>query len=264
MRSRGIDTGARHARALVAALLVGAAAGRAPAQEARAVESVPPHASLPFAPGERLAYRVKFGFIGIGTGSIEVLPADTIRTHGVWPLRFTVHGGIPGFRVDDVMESAFDPVRLLSLRFSQELHEGSKQYSRRYDFFPEQRLLLERGAGEKESVAQPLDEAAFLYFVRTRPLEVGRSYDFPHYFKPDRNPVTLKVLRKERVEVPAGTFDCIVVQPIFKTSGIFSEGGRAEVWLSDDAARLVVQMKSRLSFGSLNLYLTRIERPAAP
>jgi len=64
--------------------------------------------------------------------------------------------------------------------------------------------------------------------------------------------------------VPAGEFDAIVVQPIIKTKGIFSEGGRAEVWLSDDADRIMVQMKSKLSFGSLNLYLTSYQRGAAP
>ena len=100
-----------------------------------------------------------------------------------------------------------------------------------------------------------------MYFVRTVPLEVGRAYEFQRYFKPDRNPVTIRVLRRERITVPAGTFDAIVVQPVIKTKGVFSEEGRAELWLSDDERRLILQMKSRLSFGSIDLYLTSIQRP---
>ena len=73
--------------------------------------------------------------------------------------------------------------------------------------------------------------------------------------------MTIKVLRKERIEVPAGQFDAIVVQPVIKTSGIFSENGHAEIWLSDDENRIMLQMKSGLSFGSLNLYL-KSYRPA--
>ena len=46
------------------------------------------------------------------------------------------------------------------------------------------------------------------------------------------------------------------MQPVIKTRGIFSENGHAEVWLSDDANRIMLQMKSGLSFGSINLYLT--------
>ena len=68
------------------------------------------------------------------------------------------------------------------------------------------------------------------------------------------NPVRLKVLRPDTIEVPAGRFAAIVVQPIFE-SKLFSEGGNAEIWLSDDENRIVLQMKSKVSFGSLSLYL---------
>jgi len=70
------------------------------------------------------------------------------------------------------------------------------------------------------------------------------------------------VLRRERIKVPAGTFNTIVIQPIIKAKGLFSEGGKAQVWLTDDSARVLVQMKSSLPIGSLNLYL-RAYRPAA-
>jgi hypothetical protein len=73
--------------------------------------------------------------------------------------------------------------------------------------------------------------------------------------------VTIRVLRKERIRVPAGTFDAIVVQPVIKTKGIFSENGHAEVWLADDPSHIMLQMKSGLSFGSINLYL-KSYRPA--
>ena len=61
--------------------------------------------------------------------------------------------------------------------------------------------------------------------------------------------------------MPAGTFNAIVVQPIIKTRGIFSEKGQAEVWLSDDSSRMLLQVKSKLSFGSLNLYLKSYTPP---
>ena len=92
-------------------------------------------------------------------------------------------------------------------------------------------------------------------------LEVGRTYEFQWYFKPDRNPVTIRVLRRERITVPAGTFDAIVIQPIIKAKGVFSEAGHAELWLSDDEHHMILQMKSQLSIGSLDLYLTTGQRP---
>jgi hypothetical protein len=57
--------------------------------------------------------------------------------------------------------------------------------------------------------------------------------------------------------VPAGTFNAIVVQPRITTSRILSHKGHAEVWLADDSTHMMLQLKSSLSFGSLNLYLAR-------
>jgi hypothetical protein len=84
---------------------------------------------------------------------------------------------------------------------------------------------------------------------------VGQTYEFTRYFRPDKNPVRVIVDRKEHIKVPAGEFNTIVVRPVIKTTGIFGEGGRAEMWLTDDSTRTLVQLKSSLKFGSLNLYL---------
>ena len=63
--------------------------------------------------------------------------------------------------------------------------------------------------------------------------------------------------RFERRQVDAGEFDCIVVQPIIQPSGMFSDGGEAEIYFSDDDRRLMVYMKSNIQGfpGALELYL---------
>jgi hypothetical protein len=95
-------------------------------------------------------------------------------------------------------------------------------------------------------------------------MQVGQTYEFNRYFRPDRNPVIVKVLRKERITVPAGTFNTIVIQPIIKSKGIFSEQGEAQIWLSDDAHRIMVQMRSKTKIGSLNLFLKSHRPPRSP
>ncbi len=188
--------------------------------------------AVPFGVGERFAYEVKFGSIHVGTGQMEVHGLDTIRGRPACHTSFWVRGGTFFYRVDDSQHFEVYPDRSAYTR-------PDKKASREY-----------------RSVRQPLDEGSFLYFVRVVPLVVGETYDFNRYFMADRNPVRLRVLRREVVKVPAGTFNAIVIQPIIKTKGIFSEGGQAEVWLSDDARRILLQVKTRLPFGSLNLYLT--------
>ena len=213
-------------------------------------------APVPFLVGENLTYDVRFGAIKVGTARMRVVGIDSIRDRPAWHVLFTLSGGTIFYKVDDVYESWMDVTTLNSLRYAQNLR-GSNERQRQYEIFPERSIFLEvfKKNREMPSVADPLDDGSFLFFIRTVPLEVGRTYEFNRYFKPDRNPVTIRVLRRERVRVPAGAFDAIVIQPIIKTSGIFSEGGAAEIWLTDDDKRMMLQMKSRLSFGSLNLYL---------
>ena len=220
--------------------------------------------SVPFGVGERLEYDVRFGRLHVGSGSMEVADVQEVRGRSTWHTIFQVRGGTFFYRVNDQYESWIDRHTGNSLRFKQDLNEGRRDVERMFEIFPDSARFVENGEDSTQaSVRNPLDDGSFLYFLRTIPLAVGETYTFERYFRPDRNPVTIKVLRKERIEVPAGEFDAIVVQPIISTKGIFSENGHAEVWLSDDENRIMLQMKSGLSFGSLNLYL-KSYRPAQP
>jgi len=258
------------ATALAVSLLT--AGGFAVAQEKAWLVAPPtPHASLssdaldvPFGPGEKSTFEVRFGAIRVGSGSLSVVGVDNVRGRDAWHTAFNVTGGTFFYRVNDVYESWFDTRTLNSMLFNRQIEEGQRERTQQYEIMPERGTYVERTRQKtttKKTVDNPLDEGGFLYFVRTIPLVVGQSYEFPRYFIPDRNPVRLRVLRKERVTVPAGTYNAIVVQPVIKTKGIFSEKGHAEVWLSDDSSRILLQVKSKLSFGSLNLYLTSYTPP---
>jgi hypothetical protein len=222
-------------------------------------------APVPFELGESLTYDVRFGAIKVGTGRMRVLGREPVRGRDAWHVRFSVSGGTIFYRVNDVYESWMDVVTLNSLRYEQDLNQGSRDRERSFEIYPDRAVYREttRNGPERPSVSNPLDDGSFLFFIRTVPLEVGQSYTFNRYFRPDRNPVIIRVLRREKIRVPAGEFDAIVIQPVIKTSGIFSEGGQAEIWLSDDSRRMMLQMKSRLSFGSLNLYLRSYRLSAA-
>src|SRR5712671_6866945 len=244
---------------LLAAAATTSAAQSTPATTAATVVApTTKRAKVPFGVGERMEYDVKFGALRVGNAHMEVVGLDNLRGRAAWHTAFWVQGGNFLYRVNDVYESWMDAETLSSLRFVQELEEGGKDIERRFEIYPERAAFVQtskKPAKEEKSVSQPLDDGSFLYFIRTIPLEVGQTYDFNRYFRPDRNPVRIRVLRKERIKVPAGTFDAIVIQPVIKTKGIFSENGHAEIWLTDDERHIMVQLKSKLSFGSLNLNL---------
>lgn len=233
-------------------LLLGAALAALPAG---AQDSMPPAPmSVPFGVGERMEYDIRYGRFHVGTGDMEVLPMDTVRGHDTWHTVFRLRGGIPFYHVNDRYEVWSDTHTLSALRYWQDIDEGNYEPKRHYEIFPERREYIENDKPPQESVARPLVEGSFLYILRTIPLRVGLDTSFNDYFKAERNPVRFKVLRRDTIQVPAGKFPAIVVQPVFD-SKLFSEGGHAEVWLSDDANHIMLQMKSRVSFGSLSLFL---------
>ncbi|HEX8946391.1 MAG TPA: DUF3108 domain-containing protein [Gemmatimonadaceae bacterium] len=233
-------------RSLVVALLL--------ALPASAQESTHVAARVPFGVGERLEFDIRFGKLHVGTGTMEVLPLDTVRGRDAWHTMFRLSGGIPFYHVNDQYEDWFDTHTLSSLRYWQDIDEGNYEPKRHYEIFPERKEYIENDNPPQMSVARPLDEGSFLYFLRTVPLRVGMDTSFNDYFRAERNPVRFKVLRRDTIDVPAGRFSAIVIQPIFE-SKLFSEGGHAEIWLSDDENRIMLQMKSHVRFGSLNLYL---------
>ncbi len=228
------------------------------------LETIAPPA-VPFGVGERLTYNVKLGWFNVGEGELSVLGVDSIRGAPSYHLSMalTASAMFGTVKVRDRFSSWMDVRTLASRRFIRDQHEHNYKSYREFEIYPEERRW-ERTDEEKGGPtlsAAPLDEIAFLYWMRTLPLEVGQSYTYEgKYFKEDGNPVVLKVLRREEKETGAGRFDTIVVQPIIRTKGLFSEGGRAEVYLTDDEDRLMVYLRSEIPVaGSITLHLERIE-----
>ena len=251
-------------KAMMAAAVCLATAGAASAQTgvlapATLAESAAP---VPFGPGEKATYRVTYGvFGGVGEGRVEVAGVDTVRGNPAYHLRFALKGGIPLAHVDDKQESWLDVRNLYSHRFYQNLKEVRYRRIRTLDFFPEEGVYrwLERQRTDTLAVKDPLDDISFMYWVRTLDLEVGQTYTFNRYFKESGNPVKVKVLRKDSVKVPYGTFKTIVLKPTIQTDGLFSEGGEAELHFSDDARRMLVYMSVKMSIGTLKLHLKDYE-----
>lgn len=227
-----------------------------------------PYAPVPFGPGETATYQVKFGFLSVGEGRMSVAGIDRVRGNQAYRIDWTIRGGIPGARVNDRWQSWLDVADLYSHRYHTDLNEVRYKAVRHWEFFPGEMSWLREDSGETGELASatPLDDVAFVYYVRTLPLEVGDVYTLPYYFRESGNPVVVRVLRKDRVEVPAGTFNTIVVQPIIRTRGLFSEGGQAELHFTDDHRRILVYLQSKVSFGNLSLHLRSVEegRPLRP
>jgi hypothetical protein len=226
-----------------------------------------PHLALAQQPrGERAEYQVKVGSLDAGTGVMEVLGNEAVDGHDALHVVLRIEGGLGPLRIDDRFESWVDAAswkeksNLFSRRFVQDQRELGNRRQRDYTLSPERKQYRRADTGETLPLAtdRPLDDVSVLYFARSLPLKVGDVHTIDRYFKADANPIVLRVLRRETVTVPAGTFQTIVVRPVIKTSGLFGEGGEAELFFTDDERHTLVQMRSSVRLiGSLSLLLVR-------
>ena len=209
--------------------------------------------------GETLLYEAKFGFVTLGSGLMHVAGVDTIRGVPSMHTVFVLRGGGYIYRLHDRMDSWFGIDDFASRRFVQDFHEGSNHRYTSWEIFPDSGYYREEGIDSLVPTSpNPLDDFAFFYFVRTVDLEVGETYEYNNYFRPDRNPVVLEVLERDTLDLPAGRFPCIVVHPVIQGRGILAEGKEARMWITEDERRLVAQLKVKFSFATITLRLKEI------
>jgi hypothetical protein len=191
-----------------------------------------------------------------------VASIDTVRGKSAYHFRFTLDAKAVVYRINSTLESWTSTDGFHSLRFRRNNLENSKRYIRAWEIFPDSgyhRQVEPEPKPAAPTSADPLDDASFLFFVRTTPLEVGKTYSFERYFRPERNPIVIKVVKRESMKLPDGSeVDCLVLNPVIGEGGLFGARAHAQLWITDDARRIPVQIKSRYSFGEITLKLERI------
>ena len=223
----------------------------------------PSRPDYPFAVGEKLSYSAKLGMLTLGSATLEVISLDTIRGVESFRLRFRLKGKNAFYSLEDVLESWVGTSDLISRRFVQDFVENDKPKHRLYEIYPDSGFFRQHGRDTTFATpAQPLDDAGFFYFVRVTPLEVGRRYSYARYFRKEKNPVTIEVLKREKLELPDGSdVRCLVLHPVIDTKGLFSKRSETRIWLTDDARRLPVQVRTKFPFGTITLRLKDMVLP---
>lgn len=207
-------------------------------------------APAPFAVGETLQYDARLGFFPVGTAALTVSGTEPVR--GVPSYRFTMNaqGGPPGFRVRYDLTSWAGTAPLISRRFHSHAEERGTTHDHRFEIIADSGRYREEGVPEEWATPPgALDEIALLYYLRTIPLAVGQRQDVSRYFRTGYNPLHLEVTGRESVPLGDGSsVPCLTVR-------VSAAGAYADLWLSDDARRLPVQLSLPMPFGRVTLLL---------
>lgn len=175
------------------------------------------------------------------------------------------------YRIQDQFESYFDRRSFCSLSLSKHSEEGlhKRQTVIRFDQTRRKALLDERNLrnGETKHTERDIpgcvtDVFSGVYYIASLPLEPGSNYIFPLNDGGQTVDVRARVEAREEIKTDAGTFRTVRVQPE-SDSGVLKERGQVWLWYTDDPSHMLVQMRTRLLWGSLYIRLVRVEREGA-
>lgn len=221
-----------------------------------------PADALPFAVGEKLTFSVRYEFVKAGEATIEV--EDIVEFEGRQAYRFATvaRSTMPFsliFEVEDRVESLLDAERLHSLRYEKTIKEGRYDKHEVVIFDQERHVAVYPGGKEVPLEPDALDVLSSLFYVRLMDLEVGSSVFIDNHADGKNYGLEIRILREETVDVPVGTFDCYVAEPILKAAGIFQHEGRLSVWIAKDHNNIPVKMESKIAIGAIKAVLIRKE-----
>jgi hypothetical protein len=167
------------------------------------------------------------------------------------------------YKVRDVNETWIDTESICSLKSSQQMREGHYQSDKvtennhaagTFAFKKRNRGWWHGSAGALPQFSQDILSA--LYYLRTLPIEAGRSYEMSVVSGGETWPLVVHVRGVETVSVAAGRFECWRLEPVLKGEGLFLQSGNMEVWVTRDARKIPVLMRSRVAVGAFDAEMT--------
>jgi hypothetical protein len=215
-----------------------------------------------FGRGEKLGYRIHYGFIEAVTSTIEVTRNE--KKFGGRPTLHVVGNAKSRgtfdffFRVRDRYESYIDEESLMPWLFIRRVDEGGYKINQDYVFNHHANKVVDR---EKTFTIWDYtqDMISSFFYVRTLDLgshPIGHIFSVPTIVDGDMYNLQIKFLGRETVKTDFGKIRCLKFVPILQVGRIFKKEEDLVMWLSDDKNHIPIRAKADILFGSLKVDLT--------
>lgn len=210
-----------------------------------------------FGVGERLVFDVNYGLITAGEAIMHVAGYDSLNNRNCYRVEFHVNSA-PSFswiyKVEDRYLTFIDVGTLAPWRFEQHIREGSYRRDFVAEFDQVNRLAIT--ADSVYSVPEYVhDIMSAFYFSRTLDFSTSAPGDqvvLYNFYKDRSHELVVRFLGRQELEVEAGTFRTLVVEPLVREGGLFKNEGRLVVWLTDDERKMPVRVNSKVVIGSID------------
>ncbi len=231
-----------------------------------------------FKEGEKLTFEINYGFITAGEAIMEIAPATvTMNARKCFDITFRVNSTSSFdlvYKVRDYYKTYVDVEGLFPWRFEQHIKEGT--YQRDFEaIFDQQNHKAKTYTGETEPKKfegefdippYVQDVMSAFYYSRTvdySKMKQGDVFTLENFYKDKTYQLKIKYLGIETIEVPAGEFRCIKLEPLVQEGGLFRSEGSILVWLTDDQVKMPVKVKTQVLIGSIDADLSKYTGLAA-
>ena len=90
-------------------------------------------------------------------------------------------------------------------------------------------------------------------------LNIGNRYNFLSYGESSMKKVIIDITKKEKISVPAGTFNCYKIEPVSGDGRpLLKNNGVMRVWLSDDSLRIPIKIEQNTNIGTMVMKLKKL------
>ncbi len=214
--------------------------------------------------GERLTFDLNYGFITAGVAEFHIPKIKKISGRETYHVTFKVNS-VASFdvlyRVRDTYETYIDVEGIFPWRFEQHIREGG--YTRDFSaFFDQRKMKAKTSEGEYEIPQYVNDIVSAFYYARTMDfshLKVNDKIRLQNFYKDKVYDLDVVYLGKEIVEVEAGKFECIKVEPLVQEGGLFKHEGDLKIWLTNDELKIPVKVRTKIIIGYIDAELTKYE-----
>lgn len=162
------------------------------------------------------------------------------------------------FKVDDLTKAWLDPETSCSLGIDKRLREGRAQRDQLVTIDPKTGIASVKDAKIKQDsfdVGCTLDVLSALYVAREKGVSEKEPLQLPLFDNGKRYVLRVTFLGRERLDLPppfGKKTPTIVVEPhLAEGTGLFVKEGRLKLWLTDDARRVPVRIRTKVAIGSV-------------
>jgi len=221
-----------------------------------------------FQSGEELVYKVKYGFVKLGT--LVIKTGESAGTNKINARLQFWTAEVPFLDVHNQVIDVIDTHALCVLRFEEHSRDGDKKTNQVFDYNPGTETMTYSNDAIKDEIipnVKPFNDALTLVFNMRAWAGSGQSYGFPMRSHEGERTVSCRFTHQISNESCPAVEDKELKTRVIEGQANMGDhaplgaNGKFTVYVTDDAAAIPVRIEMKIAVGSITLILDKVKRP---